>query len=129
MANAGYGVTCHDFKAMFSEPVDRVPRVVNGQASQRRISCVFVNPHTVSEVCVGAVSDTEALLEDGSRAGDLASRPKQRSAQGGALFDEQNARAALCGEQGAGNASCAAPYDDHVIVLSGICSQGLRSDY
>ena len=54
MANAGYGVTCHDFKAMFSEPVYRVPRVVNGQASQRRISCVFVNPHTVSEVCVEA---------------------------------------------------------------------------
>ena len=50
VANAGYGVTCHDFKAMFSEPVDHVPRVVNGQASQRRISCVFVNPHTVSEV-------------------------------------------------------------------------------
>ena len=112
---------------MFSEPVDRVPRVVNGQASQRRISCVFVNPHTVNEVCAGAIRHTEVLLEDGSRAGDFTSRPKKRSAHGAALFDEKNARAAIFGEHGPGNASRAAPYYVHVTVMNVLCSHGVPS--
>jgi len=127
VANARDRVPRHDLKATLCQPIDGVTGMVNGEAGERRISGVFVDAHTVIEMCVGAISDTQALLEDGSRAGDLAGRPKQGAAQSGTLFYQQYPRTALRGEQRAGNTRGAAPDHDDIVVPGGICSRGVRS--
>ena len=66
---------------------------------------------------IWAVLDTEPLLKNRTGTCNLASRPKQRAAQRGALFNQQHARATECGKECARNPGGTTTNDDDIVVI------------